>query len=296
MDGWTEEDKVKKNSFLLGISLLIIATAILYVSKNPRVQESITFFPIDPKVTFKSAETSLKLIDKATLLWSIQSTLDRKAYLRQDVGFLFSNGRLIGNLGDWKQNTARIRQEKRMEINNSAFLEAITFHHAELHEEGGQIFSSQVMSSDQLYVILSASNTLYSFHTPRTNEQIVWKQRLGEQTERMLRYSWNKGVRRFSIHLNEYHALPLILFNRQAKSGLPNFTKKGTDRIVGNLWEGLYKNYLHGIKKADGTEVSPLGSTIPLILIAKNKTHLLVLSETANGEPIMLRQMIEDVD
>jgi len=278
------------------MSLLIIAAAVLYESKNPRVQESITFFPIDPNVTFKSAETSLKLIDKTTLLWKIQSTLDRKAYLRQDAGFLFSNGRLIGRLGDWKQNTDQVRQEKRIEMDNSAFFEAITFHHAELHEEGGQIFSSQAISTDQLYVIVSASNTLYSFQAPKTNEQLVWKQRLDEQTDRMLQYSWNKGVRRYSIHLNEYLAFPLNLFNMTAKSGLPNFTKKGTNRIVGNLWEGLYKNYLHGIKKVDGTIVNPLGSTIPLILIAKNKTHLLVLTETANGEPIMLRQMIEDVD
>lgn len=286
---------MKKRYFLSGIFILLIVAVVLYNIKNPKLQESITYFPIDPNVTFKTAETSLKLVNKGTLIWKVDSTLDRKAYLRQDVGLLYSNGRLIGVLRDWQENTARMNQEKRIEINRSALFEAISFHYAELHEKGGQIFSSQSMSGIQLYVINPATAPI-SFRTPQNNEQNKWKQQIDERTERMLQYSRNKGVRHYSIDLNEYQAYPLNLFNDRAKKGLPGFTKAETDKIIGSLWEGIYKNYLLGIKKEDSTSVNPIGSTIPLILLSKNKTHLLVLSETGNNEPILLRQAIEDVD
>ena len=267
---------------LLIIFIISIASVIFYQSRSPKVQESITFFPIDPNVTFKNAVTSLQLTDTNTVLWKIDSTLDRKAYLRQDAGLLFSNGRLIGKLGEWKQQTPSLSQTKKLTVDENSLLQAITFHHAEIHDRRGQISSAQALSSTQLYV--------------KTKTQAQWKQQLNEQTERMLQYSWNKGVRHFSIHLNHYQAFPLQLFNERVKSGLPGYTKKETERIVGELWEGLYKNYFLGIKKADGSMTSPIGSTLPLILLAKDKTHLLVLTETADKEPILLRQMIEAAD
>jgi hypothetical protein len=285
---------MKSKYLLLGLLVIVITTALYYQSESPKVQESITFFPIDSSVTYKTTQTSLKLIDKKSLVWKIVSTLDRNAYLRQDAGLLYSNGRLIDRLSAWKQNNKSIEQEKQIVSKENALYEAITFHHAELHEKGGKIFSSQAMSSDQMYIIHIGPNNQYSFRTPASKFQTEWKQKLDEKTERMLQYSWNKGIRHFSIDLNEYQAFPLNYFNNRSKKGFPGFSKAETDQIVGNLWEGLYKNYLLGIKKADGTIADPFGSTLPLILIANNKTHLLVLTETANGEPILLRQMIGD--
>jgi hypothetical protein len=287
---------VKKFFSILGISLFAFILAVFSLSNQPNVQESITFFPIDPNVKFKAIDTSLNLNHGSTVVWRIKSTLDRKAYLRQDAGFLYANGKLMGELHGWKQNTESLLQEKQIKTENSTHFEAITFHHAELHQNGGQIFSSQAMSPAQLYVIISSNQAPFSFRFPKTKEQSDWKQKLDEQTERMLNFSWNKGLRHFSIDLSKYQKYPLNLFDSQTKIGFPGFTKGETDRIVGNLWEGLYKNYLLGIKKADGTTVSPIGSTMPLILLANDKTHLLVLTETANGEPILLRQMIEGID
>jgi hypothetical protein len=287
---------VKKFFTFLGISLFAFLLAVFSLSNQPNVQESITFFPIDPNVKFKVINTSLNLNHGSTVLWKIESTLDRKAYLRQDAGFLYANGKLMGELHGWKQNTQSLLQEKQIKTENNTHYEAITFHHAELHENAGQIFSSQAMSLAQLYVIISSNQAPFSFRFPKTKEQSDWKQKLDEQTQRMLNFSWNKGLRHFSINLSEYKKYPLNLFDSQAKIGFPGFTKGETDRIEGNLWEGLYKNYLLGIKKADGTTVSPIGSTMPLILLANDKTHLLVLTETANGEPILLRQMIEGID
>ncbi|MEC1522977.1 hypothetical protein P9D43_13290 [Neobacillus niacini] len=271
---------------VLGISITLILAIGIYQHANPKVQESITYFPIDPNVTFKTAETTLAMTDQQShnILWKEHSTLDRKAYLRQDAALLYANGRLLDEMWKWKQNTAEIEQEKRMKIDNSSLLQAITFHHAELHDKEDQISSSHAMSSDQIYFI-----------TPAADEEKIKKQ-LDQQTERMLQLSWNKALRHFAINLKNYQAYPLSQFNELAKNVLPGFTKSQTDAIVGNLWEGLYKNYILGIKKADGTSENPRGSTLPLILIATDKTHILVLIETASGEPIVLRQMMGAVD
>jgi hypothetical protein len=283
---------------ILGLILIVfLAVSVQQFMMPPKVQESITFFPIDPKVTYKKAETTLDVIKTPaqTLDWKTSSTLDRKAYLRQDASLLYSNGRLVSEYHDWKQNTDTLVQEKQISIKESALLQAVTFHHAELHEKKDLIFSSQTMSERQIYIVLSNSEAK-SFYTPNSSDEKEWKQKLDEQTERMLQLSWNKGVRQFSIKLDNYQAFPLSEFNRRAKDSLSGFSKAETQRVVGNLWEGLYKNYLLGIKKADGTVESPLGSTIPLILVANDKSHLLALTETAKGEPILLRQLIPDTD
>jgi hypothetical protein len=287
---------VKKLSAVLTILIVCILAVSLYKYKNPPAQESITFFPIDPKVNFLKAETILSPLNKPgnIILWTIRSTLDQKAYLRQDAGLLFSNGRLASKLSEWKQNTAVSIQDSQVSTEKSTLLQAITFHHAELHGKGKQISSSQAMSSDQLYVV--HSNPIKTFRQPSSKDDEQWKKRLDSETERMLQLSWNKGIRHFSIPLKNYEALPLSQFHEKAKNTLPGFNNTETARIVGNLWEGLYKNYILGIKKTDGTIVSPLGSTIPLILLANDKTHLLVLTETGKGEPILLRQIILEAD
>ncbi|GHH96991.1 hypothetical protein [Neobacillus kokaensis] len=289
---------MKKVYYLLfGIILTFSAmSAIIYNNQQPKALESITFFPIDPKVSFTAFDTSLKPLKKNIVLWQIKSNLDRHAYLRQDAGMLYSNGRLIGRLGGWKQHTASLTQEKRVPVTASSFLQAFTFHHAELHERGGQIFSAQAMSQDHLYLIKQNADNFISFRSPNTTNQSSWKDRLDEQTERMLRYSWNKAVRHYAIHLKDYQAYPLNEFSQKASDTFPGFTKDETAKMIGRLWEGLYKNYFLSITKQDGSKADPTGSTIPLILLAKDKTHLLVLTETVKGESILLRQMIGDAD
>ncbi len=56
--------------------------------------------------------------------------------------------------------------------------------------------------------------------------------------------------------------------------------------------EGLYKNYLLGIKKENGTIVDPIDSLIPLILLNKNKKELLVLIYTKENEYVLFKQKI----
>ncbi|MDP4087581.1 MAG: hypothetical protein Q8934_23745 [Bacillota bacterium] len=287
---------MKKRLMFYSIILIIFIGAVMNLRDN-KVQESITYFPIDPKVSFKAAETTLTILnqtksDQYTLQWNVSSILDRKAYLRQDVGFLFSNGKLIGKLGRWRENTKNLEQKKNVTEKESAFIQALTFHYAELHENENKIFSAQTMSRDQLYVILTPSRPLFTFRTAQSKEEAEWKEQRDQKTEQFLKKSWNKGIQVNSINLKKYHLYPLTQFYFKPQETIAGFSEEQTNRIVGSLWEGLYKNYFLGIKKADGTIVNPIGRTIPLILLAKDKTHLLVLTETENGEPIILRQML----
>jgi hypothetical protein len=285
---------MKKNIVIYSIILIIFFTAVINLRDN-KVQESITYFPIDPKVSFTEAKTTLNLFsqnskDQYSLQWHLTSSLDKNAYLRQDVGFLFLNGKLIGKLGRWKEKTKKLEQEKIETEKESGFFQALSYHHAEIHENENKIFSAQAMSKDHLYVIHTPFSALTTFRKAKSKEEVEWKKRLNKKTNQLLKKSWNRGIQANSINLGKYHIYPLTQFYFKSHDSISGFSEEQTKRIVGNLWEGLYKNYFLGIKKADGTIVSPIGSTIPLILIAKDHTHLLVLTETLNGEPIILRQ------
>jgi hypothetical protein len=286
-----------KNLILIGIFVLAFFTIGVMNNRDSHIQESITYFPIDPKVTFTATNTSIHFqrpqqSDKYILKWQIESTLDRKAYLRQDIGLLFSNGRLMAKQGYWKQNTDYLIQEREIVGRESALVQALSFHYAELHENQEKIFSSQKMSADQIYVTNQQNQPFHSFRNAFSKQEQEWKQKLDQQTKEFLNHSWEKGIRYFSINPQQYVLFPLTDLFFNPNSSFTGFTEQETNQIKGNLWEGLYKNYFLGIKRADGTKIKPIGSTIPLILIAKDKSHLLVLTETANGEPTLLRQMI----
>ncbi|AIE60731.1 hypothetical protein [Bacillus methanolicus] len=287
---------MKKNIFLF-ITICFIAASIFKLYQRQPVKESITFFPIDHNVVFSKAYTKLDLLDKKkhdqySVAWKIESTLERKAYLRQDIGFLFANGRLKGKMGKWKQNTASLTQEQIIHGKDSCHLEAISFHHAEIHYNNEQIFSAQTMSADHLYVIYSSFRPLQSFRTPGTKEETEWKTTIDKITNQELESSWTNATDHFSIKRDQYISIPLTALIDYNYRPLPGFTKHETERILGNLWEGLYKNYFLGIKKRNGTVVDSENSIVPLIFLAKNKSHLIIITETADGEPIMFRQLI----
>ncbi|GCD81845.1 hypothetical protein PTHTG4_09070 [Parageobacillus thermoglucosidasius] len=274
--------------------LLIIASFSLFIYRPAK--ETIIFFPIHPHVTFSEAKTTLQLQPqkrdgKYSLLWSAASSLDRDAYLRQDISLLFADGRLVDRLAKWKTNSQTLTQEKIVAARDSRFFQAISFHHGELHE-GEMITSSQTMTSDYLYVIDSPYSPLVSFHRAATQDEKEWQNVLNKTTAEFLQHTSESLLSHFSIQKQQYYSLylpDLIVYNEQP---LPDLSMEKTQEIIGKLWEGLYKSYFLGIKKEDGSILSPIGSTTPLILISKDYSHLLVLTETKDGEKIRLTQQI----
>jgi hypothetical protein len=281
-------------------SILAIIFGIVYLlspfSGEPPAKESIIFFPIDPNVEFIEAKTSLvlqpqKINQQYSLRWDVSSTLDRKVYLRQDISLLYANGRLMDTLAKWKENSQTLIQEKIVKAKDSNLFQAISFHYGEIHEDDS-IRSSQKMSGDKLYVIDSPYSPLTSFRRAKSLEEKEWEKLLNQTTKQFLDYKTRQLVNHFSIQeKNYYHFyLPeLVFYNEQP---FPDISMEKTQKIIGNLWEGLYKNYFLGIKKANGTIVSPIGSTMPVIFISKDFSHLIVLFETKDGEKIDLIQKI----
>jgi hypothetical protein len=287
--------KTIRYSFFFVIIVLILYS-ISHIFHRP-ARESIMFFPIDPTVQFTQAKTELSLRpkknnDRYMIDWRVTSNLDRPAYLRQDISLLFANGRLLGTQSKWKENGQMLMQEQTLEQKDSRLLQAISYHQGELHNNN-DIRSSQKMSGDRLYVIDSPLLPLQSFHTPRSLSEKEWEQTLNKTTKALLEYTTKKASEHFSLQKEQYYHLylpELIAYNEQPFMDL---TLEQTERMIGNLWEGLYKNYFLGIKKRNGTTVSPIGSTIPLILISKDYRYLLVITETADGEPIQLIQLLQ---
>ncbi|OAT84232.1 hypothetical protein A6P54_02770 [Bacillus sp. MKU004] len=289
--------QILRNALPFLILMVILAVGIEFIYQ-PRTEESIIFFPINENVAYESASTLLTLVPEKKdnvyeVKWKISSKLDTPAYLRQDVGFLFINGRLKGKMNEWEQDTDGIVQEKTIEWKESSLLEAVAFHYSEIHEDEDATYTSaQKMTEDTLYVIDSNFSPLNSFRQPVTDAEKEWKTILDRVTSQQLDYLWEKAVQTYGIPLEEYTAVPLTELPRFEKDPLEGFEKAEWDRLIGNLWEGLYKNYYLGIKKEDGTIIDSIDSTIPLILIKKDKKEVLVVLVDKDGNPSLLRQRV----
>lgn len=277
------------------VILMIVTFSILFYPEQ--TEESFTYFPPDPTASFQFTHTSLTLLpkhnDRYRLDWKTNSTLDRKAYLRQDISLLYANGLLTGKMGEeWKQNVTTMTLKEKIPYQDSANFKSISFHHGELHENG-HITSVQSITNDELYVVDSSFSPLQSFREPRTTNEQEWKDVLDKLTEERITSSIDKAAKTYSIKKNLYTIYWLTQFHKFSSTALPGFSSEESSQIIGRLWEGIYKNYFLGVRMKDGTYADPSGSTIPVILLAKDKSHLIVISELSNGEMMLLRQMIQ---
>ncbi|WP_226673135.1 hypothetical protein [Rossellomorea aquimaris] len=278
------------------IIMCLVTLGIQYIYK-PQTEESIIFFPINENVSYESAATILMLEPKKKndhyeVDWKVSSKLDTPAYLRQDVGFLYMNGRLKGLMNEWEQDTDQIVEQSTIKGKESSLLQSISFHYSEIHESDTDFTSAQKMSEDTLYVIDSNFSPLNAFRQPGTEAEKEWKGILDKVTKQQLDYLWEKGISSMGIQIKDYTSFPLTSLPMYESRPLEGFTKQEWDRLIGNLWEGLYKNYYLGIKKEDGSVVDSIDSAIPLILVKKDKKEVLVLLIDQNGDASLLRQLI----
>src|SRR5690554_2738016 len=94
----------KTNLFLMILFALFMSILLLVLIQKEQIEESIMYFPLNENVTFLDAETSLlqpatKGKSEYEIVLKSYSRLDQKAYLRQDISFLFANGKLLGKVG-----------------------------------------------------------------------------------------------------------------------------------------------------------------------------------------------------
>ncbi|MGE7759261.1 hypothetical protein [Peribacillus sp. NPDC097895] len=282
--------QLKYTVFLVLLTIFFI----IYFSNNKQVEETIIYFPIDSSLHFDHASTHL--IPKGTgdstytITWKVNSALDQPAYLRQDVSLLYKNGKLTGALKNWRQNKQELSQKAKSKESESGRYEAVTFHYAEVHPSDTIFTSAQQLSKDKLYIVTTPS--FQYFHRPLSEEHNQWKKTLDSLTDQTVQNGLEKADQAFHINLDQYKIISLTDLPSKKNQWLSAFPQFKREEVVGKLWEGLYKNYVLGIKKEDGSTMSSQGSTIPQLLLAKNQSEILVMFTLKDGTPIMLRQKL----
>ncbi len=281
---------MKKWHVIITVIAALCVIAIIYIIRLNSIP-AITYFPIDKNRSFSNAETTIQLFsekgnDNYEINWRAGSRTENSVYLRQDVSLLYDNGRLRGALTKWVQDTDTIQLKEKLHHEDSSLFQSISFHHGEVHYPDSQIKSIHQLSSDYLYVIDSPTTSLESFKTPENNYEKEWKDLLERTTKQQLIYQWNKLFHHFQIDSNHYLTVPLTDLAKYQEEPLPSLTMEQTEKIMGQLWEGLYKNYIIPVVNTENEE---LNSYIPIVLFDKDQKHLLVLYEL-NGKKNKLIQ------
>ncbi|WP_433743142.1 hypothetical protein [Falsibacillus pallidus] len=290
--------KNKNLQMLMAFLLFIVIGYSIFASADPDAKESITYFPIDKEAVFLKASNSITIKENAgqdsySARWEMESELNQRAFLRQDIGFLYSNGILAAKMNKWGQNISLIKNGSTYKSKESSLLQSVGLHYAEIHsKENGDITSAQRMSQDQVYAIQSKWSRPYSFRIPSSNEERQWKNIIEQLMQQKLDYWVEKTSEKLPLQKQNKQIFFLTELPSYNDKPLPGFTKSQSDTIIGNLWEGLYKNYFLGIQLKNGTIEDPLGSTVPIIFLDKNKRELLVVFLSKSGEPIELKQKI----
>lgn len=264
--------KFEKYLFVICILLIVF---IVYQMNN-KTTTTMKYFPIDDIASINDAETSLQYnANEHQIDWQVNSSSSLEANLRQDVSLLYENGIFKGWQNKWKENVRTITLEKDVPLAPRALLQSISFHHGEIHanDTDGKITSMQQMTSANLYSVDDESH-FHLFAEPKTKVERQWQNILSDETEQQLQSHWNSLIDHYELSLNDYDLIPLYELAIYHERPLPGQSLDSTATIIGQFWEGFYNNYftlLMSYKKDIPAHY------MPVILFAKDKTHLLVL-------------------
>lgn len=288
---------IKKIHYIIMLSLIGFFALILINTNSNPVRESFTYFPPDPDTTFESAKTSLSILtqedeDEYTLSLKTESKLSDTAYLRQDITMLYEEGRLLETMSKWEENIKKLTNQKKIKSEDSGHYEAVSYHYGEIHYPNDVIKSAQEMSYAQLYVIDSPMTPLESFKEPTSQEEVEWKKLLDHAVSQQSQVVFQSLIEQFQINAEDYYIIPLTKLHNYQDAPLPGLTKKQSVDAIGGIWEGIYKYYFLGTQPEEGENESPIGSTIPYILLHKDSPYLLVLYQTKSGKNVQLIQYL----
>ncbi|MBM7646363.1 hypothetical protein JOD45_002591 [Scopulibacillus daqui] len=289
--------KYRSFFFIVALSFLV-AFLLYYFTRHSDLEESITYFPEDSELSYIYNKTTLTIEPQNQskpfkILWQTGSKTNQKVYLREDVSLLFKNGRLASILSKWRKNAQTIHQEKTLSFHDSGHFEAITIHHAEKHTNQNVYTGKDIMSYDQRYVMAPKNQPISFFKVPVTPEELGWYHVLDSAVKQDQQEILEEASKQFHIHLASYYIFPLTYLHIYNQNTLPGLDKKTSHRAVSQLWEGLYKNYILGIKLKENQTENPIGSSVPFILYDKNSTHFLIITKTASGKLALFKQKIK---
>jgi hypothetical protein len=276
--------------------IIILVIAIFYqpfMKKESR--ESITFFPLDDSFSFVKADTSILFLNGTPaaydLSWVVESESSSRVYLRQDISMLFQDGIFKSKMTEWKTSAKSVEMNKNISGDSNALYEAVTFHQGEIHVDEEKYRSLQKMSHDVLYTALLSGN-YRGFKKPKTATERIVKNESDERTNKFLQKTLREAIAYYHINRDNYVVISLPSLADYNDKPLPGFSQGKSQEIIGKLWEGLYKNYFLDVTTNTGKKIDPIGSSMPFILLSRDRTHLFVLFQTASGEHIQLLQYI----
>lgn len=278
----------RQRLIFLSIFLMIIVTVQLLQPST----EVLKYFPIDEDASFSQLSTSLNfqesIDNQSQLIWKIESRHDQPAYLSQDVGLLYENGKLKGIQSKWRQDQKELKQSIDFKPKSDSLYQTISYHHLELHQESNPISSQHQMTEAQLYVFPKSNSSILSFNYPRTDNEKRSADHLDEEILKYLNQTWSELMDDYEIKRDLYYQIPLINLTNYQETPLANMSMTDTRRIIAQLWEGLYKNYILPNRQVELIEPS----VIPLILLDKDLDHLIVLFTDHNGDNQQLFQQL----
>lgn len=263
----------------------------------PNSQPVLKVFPIDKHVQFNNASSRLTIQQRKgkssyNVILRTNSETNSPTFLRQDIALIYTNGVLISILYGWKENLAYFEQNLAIKGEGSARYNVITFHHAEIHNPDNVITSQQAMSHDQAYILSSAFSSLSFFREAQTNTQAQWQRILDHAIKEQWNYQWNYLIQYFKIDPRQYELIPFTQLPIYQTVPLPNFSQAETLQIIGGIWEGVYRHYVLGLTNSLGKPLYPEGSTLPILLLANDGSHLKLLFRSSKGQEVQLIQQI----
>lgn len=249
--------------------LIIIQIFIFYFIYEQNTMETITYFPKDPHVTMAEASSVVELHNNKLQI-NVQSKTNTPVQLRQDVFIVFIHMYVKGIGNIWKENIDELTLKQSISITKNSTIDVLSYHYGEVVRE--ETFTSIGK--------MSSTSSFFDGDTIRNRTTSN-----DEQIKKKYMHKMNSILQKLQINPSLYHTFPLIDLPLYEHIPFPNMNQHDTDMIIGHLWEGLYKNYIIPMTEMKNLEKS----LMPLILIDKNKEHLLVVY-TLNGKEKILRQ------
>lgn len=277
--------------FIITIVTCFIVGFAYWMITYDQADTTLKYFPFDSNVTFNQANTKLHFLTESNknayqIDWDVISEVDRPVFLRQDVSLLYVDGMIKGVKSKWQEELPEIKLQTTLNGEGSSHYQAISYHHAEVHYPEDVIKSAQTMSSDELYVIDSAYTPLESFRVPENKKQQDWKEALDHATTQQLQMHWRELIQHFNIPIESYYYVPLTAINQYETKPIPTLTIEETQKVIAQLWEGLYSSYILPFDQNKST----VNSFVPLILFDKQEKQLRVLYQDQDGNKKQLIQ------
>ena len=262
----------KWRTFLISLFILVI----MIIQLNQLTVTTLKYFPIDDTALFLTTSTILSIDVKEnnqpSLSWRIDSEHQTESFLAHDVGLLYQNGKLKGLQSKWSQKDSHLEQMISLVPEKNNYYQAISYHYLELHPSENKINSNYQLSTDQLFIVEDNRKQSDYFKIPESPLEKKLAEALEDSTQIYLQERWTDLINNYEIDRHQYIEIPLVNLDEYQDKPLPGLNINDSKRVIAQLWEGLYENYIIPNKQQKNH-----GADMPLILLDKNKDHLFVL-------------------